>query len=110
MANSSDRIQALQLLERAIQLRQTGSAANVSEIEKCLTDALALGPESIDILGEVAGFYNSIGNSAKARQYAAACGKKAEQIAAELRTLLGESRSKTNPPASRHIGGIIGPY
>lgn len=111
MPNQSNRIEALRLLERAIELRQTEAGANPSEVERCLAEAVGLDPDSTEILGEAARFHNSLGNSAKARNYAAACGEQAQRIAVEMKTILGESFLQKNAtPASRHIGGIIGPY
>lgn len=111
MPESDKRIQAFKLVDQALRLQLTEDGGGLPEVEKCLNEALELHPEGIEILQEAAHFYDAVqADPQKARKFAAACRNKAEQVVAEMRTILGEGSKKTTPSAARHIGGIIGPY
>lgn len=100
--------QAYELLGRALQASERGQ---IDEAEQLLKRALELDPEDIQLLRQAARFYGSVAhNRDKARHYALLCRDQVERIAHEMDEILGQHRASSKRPASRHIGGIIGPY
>jgi hypothetical protein len=98
------RIKALELLAQAEELQAAG---NLSAAESALNEALQVDPENVQSLYAAARFYNrAVPKPETAREYAAACRKRAVAIRTEMDEILG--LGKTLP--ARHIGGIIGPY
>lgn len=113
--NSTNRVQSLKLVAEAVTLQLAENDSDPSEVEKCLTMALDLDPGSLEALQEAARFYDSVSpDREKARKYAATCRDRAAEIIFEMEQILGRNRSghetDSKLPASRHIGGIIGPY
>jgi len=101
-------IATYEFLNRMLQASERGDS---SEAEKYLTQALELDPENMDALRHAAGFYHFVlHDEAKARRYATLCRAQAAKVAAQMDDILGQGTEKPKPPASRHIGGIIGPY
>ncbi len=104
MANSN--IAAYEFLNRMLQASERGDTA---EAEKYLKQALELDPENMDALRHAAGFYHFVlRDAAKARHYATLCRAQAAKVTAQMDEILGQGNPKA--PASRHLGGIIGPY
>ena len=105
---SATNIAAYEFLNRMLQASEKGDAA---EAEKYLKQALELDPENMDALRHAAGFYHFVlRDPAKARHYATLCRAQAGQVTAQMDRILGQGTEKPKPPASRHIGGIIGPH
>ena len=101
-------IAAYEFLNRMLQASERGDAA---EAEKYLKQALELDPENMDALRHAAGFYHFVlRDNTKARQYAGLCRAQAAKVAAQMDDILGQRSERPKAPASRHIGGIIGPY
>lgn len=114
MKDSTDRVKSVELVDQAVRL-QLSKDSNSSEIEKCLKMALDLDPKSLEALRQAALFYDTVSpDQEKARKYAIACRDRAAQIVSEMEQIVREKRSqggtRGKQPASRHIGGIIGPY
>ena len=105
---STSNIAAYEFLNRMLQASERGDS---SEAERYLQQALELDPENMDALRHAAGFYHFVlPDAAKARQYAAICRAQAAKVTAQMDEILAQGGEKTKAPASRHIGGIIGPY
>jgi Tfp pilus assembly protein PilF len=110
---SSTNIAAYEFLNRMLQASERGDPA---EAEKYLKQALELDPENMDALRHAAGFYHIVTHdSAKARHYATLCRVQAAKVTAQMDEILGDGAEEeasipAKAPASRHIGGIIGPY
>lgn len=101
-------IAAYEFLNRMLQASERGDSA---EAEKYLNQALELDPENMDALRHAAGFYHFVlHDGAKARRYATLCRAQAVKVTAQMDDILGSENEKPKAPASRHIGGIIGPY
>jgi Tfp pilus assembly protein PilF len=101
-------IAAYEFLNRMLQASEGGDS---SEAEKYLQKALELDPENMDALRHAAGFYHFVvPDAAKARHYATLCRAQAAKVTAQMDEILSPGREKPKAPASRHIGGIIGPY
>ncbi len=97
-----------EFLNRMLQASERGDR---SEAETNLQHALDLDPENMDTLRHAAGFYHIVAHDeAKARHYAALCRAQAAAVTAQMDDILRQGSEKGKVPASRHIGGIIGPY
>ena len=97
-----------EFLNRMLQASEHGDS---SEAEKYLTQALELDPDNMDALRHAAGFYHFVlHDEAKAGRYAMLCRAQAAKVTAQMDKILGQGTDQSKPPASRHIGGIIGPY
>jgi Tfp pilus assembly protein PilF len=102
------------------QMLQASERGDSTEAEKHLKQALELDPENMDALRHAAGFYHFVvRDPAKAQHYAKLCRIQALKVTVQMDEILGQDgsqqsdpeRSQTSKrPASRHIGGIIGPY
>ena len=89
---------------------QASAQADFDKAEQALKQALELDPRSIEALRAAARFYFSAKQDpAKARHYAALCVLRTNEIGDEMNEILEEQKPR-KIPASRHIGGIIGPY
>lgn len=113
--DSTDRVQSFKMVDQALRLQLAEDGGDLSEVEKCLRMALDLDPGSLEALHEAARFYDSVSpNREKACEYAVACRDRAAQIVSEMEQIIGNKRalhkSRSKAPASRNIGGIIGPY
>ncbi len=96
-----------ELLNRASQALIQGQPA---EAERALQQALEVDPGNIEALRAAARFYfSAMRNMERARHYAALCRAQTDNINREMSEILGETMPR-KLPASRHIGGIIGPY
>jgi len=101
-------IATYEFLNRMLQASERGDSA---EAEKYLSQALELDPDNMDALRHAAGFYRFVlHDEASARRYATLCRAQAAKVTAQMDDILGQENEKPAPPASRHIGGIIGPY
>ena len=101
-------IAAYEFLNRMLQASNRGDSV---EAEKYLNQALELDPENMDALRHAAGFYHFVlHDETRARRYATLCRAQAAKVTAQMDEILGQETEKTKSPASRHIGGIIGPY
>jgi Tfp pilus assembly protein PilF len=97
-----------EFLNRMLHASERGDSA---EAEKYLSQALELDPENMDTLRRAAGFYHFVlHDTAKARRYATLCRAQAGKVIAQMDDILGQATDTPKAPASRHIGGIIGPY
>jgi Tfp pilus assembly protein PilF len=97
-----------EILNQMLQASERGDSA---QAEQLLKKALDVDPENMEALRHAAGFYQIVmKDSAKARQYAALCRVQASAVTAQMDQILGQSGQGAKPPASRQIGGIIGPY
>src|SRR5258706_12284199 len=93
------------------QMLQASERGDLAQAEKLLKQALDADPENMEALRHAAGFYQIVKKDpARARQYAALCRVQASAVTAQMDEILGQSGKSTQPPAARHIGGIIGPY
>lgn len=98
------RIKAIELLARSDELQAAG---DLSAAESSLEEALREDPENVESLYAAARFYSrAVPKPETARDYAAACRKRAVAIGAEMDAILGSRKA----PSARHLGGIIGPY
>jgi Tfp pilus assembly protein PilF len=98
------RIKAIELLARSDELQAAG---DLSAAESALQEALREDPENLESLYAAARFYSrAVGKPETARDYAAACRKRAVAISAEMDQILGSRKALS----ARHLGGIIGPY
>ena len=105
---STINVATYEFLNRMLQASERGDSA---EAEKYLTQALELDPKNMDALRHAAGFYHFVlHDEAKARRYATLCRAQAAKVTAQMDGILGQGTNKSAPPATRHIGGIIGPY
>jgi hypothetical protein len=105
---STTNIAIYEFLNRMLQASERGA---VAEGEANLQHALDLDPENMDALRHAAGFYHIVAHDpAKARHYAALCRTQASAVTAQMDEILGSHPKAEKVPASRHIGGIIGPY
>ena len=101
-------IAAYEFLNRMLQASEEGDSA---EAERFLVQALEHDPENMDALRHAAGFYHFVlHDPGKARRYAILCRAQAAKVTAQMDEILGQESSSPKPLASRHIGGIIGPY
>lgn len=101
-------IATYEFLNRMLQASERGDSA---EAEKYLNQALELDPENMDALRHAAGFYHFVlHDDAQARRYATLCRAQAAAVTAQMDKILGQGTENPKPLASRHIGGIIGPY
>ncbi len=101
-------IATYEFLNRMLQASERGDSA---EAEKYLNQALELDPDNMDALRHAAGFYHFVlHDPEKARRYATLCHAQAAKVTTQMDDILGQGTDKPNPPAARHIGGIIGPY
>ena len=104
---STTNIATYEFLNRMIQASERGDSA---EAEKFLKQALELDPDNMDALRHAAGFYHFVlKDPDKAHHYAALCRAQAAKVTAQMDDILLRGE-KPRKPASRHIGGIIGPY
>src|ERR1700687_5621958 len=88
MPKSNNRIESFALVDRAMRL-QLADDGELSEVEECLTKALALNPENIDALQEAAHFYDAVmPNVRKAKKYALDCRGRAAKVASEMDGIL----------------------
>ena len=102
--NKQARITAVELLARSAEFEAAGQ---LSSAESSLNEALRVDPENVASLYAAARFYSrALPKPEMARDYAAACRKRAVAMSAEMDDILGSGEVL---PA-RHIGGIIGPY
>ncbi len=105
---STINIATYEFLTRMLQASERGDS---TEAEKFLNQALELDPENMDALRHAAGFYHFVvRDPVRAKHYAALCRAQATKVTAQMDEILGEGSEKQQKPASRHIGGIIGPY
>ncbi len=105
---STINIAAYEFLNRMLQASERGDSA---EAERYLNQALELDPDNMDALRHAAGFYHFVlHDDGKARRYATICRAQAVKVTAQMDDILGQENDKPKAPASRHIGGIIGPY
>ena len=106
---STTNIAAYEFLNRMLQASERGDS---SEAEKYLKQALELDPENMDALRHAAGFYHFVlRDPAKARHYATLCRAQAAKVTAQMDEILAQGGETSKaPPASRLMGGIIGPY
>jgi Tfp pilus assembly protein PilF len=101
-------IAVYEFLNRMLQASARGDTA---EAEKYLNQALQLDPENMDALRHAASFHHLVlHDAARARRYAALCRAQAAKVIVQMDEILGRETDRPKPPASRHIGGIIGPY
>jgi Tfp pilus assembly protein PilF len=104
---STTNIAIYEFLNRMLQASERG---DLQEAETNLQHALELDPENMETLRHAAGFYHIVlRDAAKARHYAALCRTQAAAVTAQMDEILGKATDKSKQPASRHIGGIIGP-
>ena len=102
--NQQARIKAVELLARSGEFEAAGE---LSAAESSLNEALRVDPENVESLYVAARFYSrALPKPEMAREYAAACRKKAVAMSAEMDNILGSGAVRS----ARHIGGIIGPY
>jgi hypothetical protein len=95
MRQRNNRTQAFELVDRAIRL-QLFDDADLSEVEQCFQKALTLDPESIDVLGEAAHFYDAVvPNVQKAQKFAVQCREKALMLIREMDNIIGEASVRT---------------
>jgi Tfp pilus assembly protein PilF len=105
---STTNIAIYEFLNRMLQASERG---DLPEAEANLQHALELDPENMDTLRHAAGFYHIVlRDVSRARQYAALCRAQAAAVTAQMDNILGKETNNSKQPASRHIGGIIGPY
>lgn len=105
---STTNIAIYEFLNRMLQASERG---DLPEAEANLQHALELDPENMDTLRHAAGFYHIVLRDAvKARQYAALCRAQAAAVTTQMDNILGKGTDNSKQTASRHIGGIIGPY
>lgn len=105
---SPSNIPVYEFLSRMLQASERGDS---SEAEKCLQQALELDSENMDALRHAAGFYHLVlRDTVKARHYATLCRAQASKVTAQMDEILAPGSEKDKAPASRHMGGIIGPY
>jgi hypothetical protein len=91
----NNRIEAFTLVDQAIRL-QMGDDSELQEIEKCLKKALDLDPDSIEVLQEIAHFYDAVKASPPlARKYASLCREKALSVVTEMDGILVDSEEAT---------------
>ena len=101
-------IATYEFLNRMFQASERGDS---TEAEKYLRQALELDPDNMDALRHAAGFYHFVlHDAAKARRYATLCRVQAAKVTAQMDDILGQENEKPKATASRHLGGIIGPY
>lgn len=98
-----------ELLAKAAEASAHGDATLAKD---CLEQALRQAPEDVTVLRQAAHLYSTaLLDPAKAMEYADRARQRAAAIVAEMDELLAsQSSSKPKAPATRHIGGIIGPY
>jgi Tfp pilus assembly protein PilF len=90
MTKPNNRIEAFELVDRAMRLQLADDNGDLDEVEDCLNKAIELDPENIHALQEAAHFYESVvPNAEKARKYAATCRRKAATIISEMDGILG---------------------
>src|SRR5689334_4953244 len=96
------------LLARASELSKRGDSDSAG---KYLQTAFDVEPDNLEVLRYAVHFYGS-SDPKKARTYAQRAKEVAMNIALEMDEVLGTSSGGEHKkrPASRHIGGIIGPY
>ena len=105
---STTNIAIYEFLNRMLQASERG---DLTEAETNLRHALDLDAENMDALRHAAGFYHIVAHDeSKARHYAALCRAQASAVTAQMDDILGQRSQGAKPPASRQIGGIIGPY
>ena len=113
MKDVTERVKSFELIDQVAKV-QISEDSDLSKIEKCLMTALDLDPDSLEALRQAALFYNAVSpDREKARKYAITCRDRAAQIVLEMERIARETQSagaSGKQPASRHIGGIIGPY
>ena len=80
--------------------------------QQSLDQALQLAPDDLMVLLQAARFYQSVmPDSTESQEYAGRARQKANAIAEEMDQILRRgSTASSKTPASRRIGGIIGPY
>ncbi len=94
MPKSNNRVEAFELVDRAIRL-QLADSGDLSEVEACLRKALALDPGNIEALQETAHFYDAVTpNAKKAKKYAVDCRGRAASVASEMDGILEGVASK----------------
>jgi len=100
------------IFELLAKAAEAGTHGDVALAKDCLEQALFQAPEDVAVLSQAAHFYSTaLRDPAKAREYADRALERAAAIIGEMDELLASrSASKPKPPATRHIGGIIGPY
>jgi Tfp pilus assembly protein PilF len=102
--NKQAKIKAIELLLRSHEFEAAGA---LSAAESSLNEALRVDPENLESLYAAARFYSrALPRPGTARDYAAACRKRAVAMSAEMDDILGSGEV----PSARHLGGIIGPY
>lgn len=91
--------------------RAAAESGDLAAAEKLLEQALHLAPDDARALSEAARFYDSVAKDpVRAREYASRARAAAAMIVSEMDNILGTAPGAEKPLASRHIGGIIGPY
>ena len=97
MPKKSNRAAAFELVDRAIRL-QLSDDGDLSEIEEYLQKALTLDSDGIEVLEEVAHFYDAVvPKRSKARKFATQCREKALKLVAEMDSIIkGESSLAKN--------------
>jgi hypothetical protein len=102
--NKQARIKAVELLAQSGEFEAAGE---LSAAESSLNEALQVDPENVESLYAAARFYSrALPKPEMAREYAAACRKRAVAMRAEMDGILGSGEVRS----ARHIGGVIGPY
>jgi len=105
---STTNVAIYEFLNRMLQASERG---DLTEAESNLQHALELDPKNMDTLRHAAGFYHIVAHDeSKARHYATLCRAQASAVTAQMDDILGQRNPSTKLPASRQIGGIIGPY
>jgi len=91
---------------------EASTRGDVALAKDSLEQALHRAPDDIAVLRQAAHLYSTtLRDPVKAREYAGRARELAAAIVAEMDELLSsQSGSKPKAPATRHIGGIIGPY
>lgn len=98
-----------ELLAKAAEASTRGDIALAKD---SLERALRQAPDDVAVLRQAAHFYSTaLRDPAQAREYANRARQRAAAIVSEMDELAArQSGSKPKTPATRHIGGIIGPY
>ena len=91
---------------------EASTRGDIAVAKDSLEQALRQAPDDIAVLKQAAYSYSTaLRDPVKGREYAKHARERAATIVAEMDELLArQSGSKPKNPATRHIGGIIGPY
>jgi hypothetical protein len=102
----------LSISELLAKAAEASTRGDVALAKDSLEQALRQAPDDIAVLSQAAHSYSTaLRDPVKGREYAKHARERAATIVAEMDELLARhSGSKPKNPATRHIGGIIGPY